>query len=308
MKDVKMDNLELFYDVMTDSCEILYEATKKNYFDLIEESAKNILEGEIVSDIDDEYIKRLSPIYEKLEGIDFSLEDVRKAMQSVILRGFKENNMPNGYTTPDTIGIFFTYLISKLTNKDELNIIDPLCGVSNLLFTISNYFDKKLNLFACDNDSLMIRMTKVLSDLMNINTEIFYQDALSLNINNMDLVIADMPNCILENNKFFPYEAILHFCSFLNDNGAIILMIQNDFFDYDKNQEFKKELLSKVSLVGLCELPDNMFALGKPKSILVLQKKEIKDKCFMVKLPSFTDVKEFNESLLSIEEWFEKNK
>jgi hypothetical protein len=58
----------------------------------------------------------------------------------------------------------------------------------------------------------------------------------------------------------------------------------------------------------LIELPDNISVL-KPKIILVLQKKDLKDKkCFMVKLLSFSDVKEFNSSLMEIEAWFEKNK
>ena len=51
-----------------------------------------------------------------------------------------------------------------------------------------------------------------------------------------------------------------------------------------------------------------MFKNGMPKIILVLQKKILKDsKCFMVKLPSFDDVKDFNQSLLDIEAWFKKN-
>ena len=48
------------------------------------------------------------------ENVDFSVEDVRKAMQSIILRGFKEMKIPNGATTPDTIGIFITYFQKPL--------------------------------------------------------------------------------------------------------------------------------------------------------------------------------------------------
>ena len=45
------------------------------------------------------------------------------------------------------------------------------------------------------------------------------------------------------------------------------------------------------------------------KLLKIDEKKKIEDlKCFMVKLPSFSDVKEFNESLIEIEAWFEKNK
>lgn len=308
MQDVKISNLELFYDVLDESNNLLYEATKSNYFELIEMTADNILEGKVLSDVDESYVKKLKKIYKKLDNVDFSVEDIRKALQSIILRGFKEMRIPNGNTTPDTLGIFMSYLITKLTDKKEINVFDPMCGVGNLIFTISNYLDKKTSLYVCDIDPWMTRLTKISADLMDTNVEIFMQDMMSLNLSNMDIVVSDIPTCLYENDKFFPYEAMLHMVDCLNDNGSMICIIQNDFFDYDKDQKFKKALLDKISIVGICELPDDMFKVGKPKSILVLQKKEIKDQCFMVKLPSFSNVIEFNDSLKLIESWFLKNK
>ena len=115
---------------------------------------------------------------------------------------------------------------------------------------------------------------------------------------------------IIKDNKIetFPYKAVLHYSKMLKENGAMIGVLGSDFFDYDKDQEFKKELLETCSIIGLVELPDSIF-VSKPKIIAVIQKKVIEDKknCFMVKLPSFTNVKEFNSSLLEIEAWFEKN-
>ena len=35
MQDIKIDNLELFYDCVDESNNILYEALHKNYFELI---------------------------------------------------------------------------------------------------------------------------------------------------------------------------------------------------------------------------------------------------------------------------------
>ena len=308
MKEAKTNNLELFHDVVEESNNLLYEATHKPYFELIDMTCKNILENEIISDVDLETENKLKEIYSRLNDVDFSVEDVRKAMQAIFLRGFKEMKMPNSNTTPDTLGIFMTYLLSKMINKKEISIVDPMCGVGNLLFTISNHIDKETNLYACDNNYWMTDLTRITADLLNKPVEIFFQDCESLFLSGMDAVVFDMPNCVKEKDNFFPYDAMLHFADYLADGGAMIGILQNDFFDYDKNQEFKKALFEKVSLVGMCELPDNMFAKGKAKIILVLQKKEIKDHCFMVKLPSFSNVSDFNESLLNIEAWFEKNK
>ena len=309
MKDVKMDNLELFYDCLDESNNVLYEATKKTYFELIEMTVENILQGEVVTDVDDETVEKLKKIYDKIADIDFSVEDVRKAMQSIILRGFKEMRIPNGNTTPDTLGIFAAYLITKLTTKKNISILDPLCGTGNLLFTIVNYLDKEVNLFACDHDLWMTKLTQMNANLMGYETEIYLQDTFNLHLQGLDFIVCDMPN--LEHKKdeeYFPYKAILHYSDMLVDEGAMIAIVTNDFFDYDKKQDFKKKLLENMSIIGLVELPENMSVI-KPKIILVLQKKEYKDnKCFMVKLPSFSDVKEFNTSLMQIEAWFEKNK
>lgn len=311
MQDVKLNNLEIFFDCVDESNNFLYEIYKKPYFELIEMTVKNILAGDVLQEIENpDDIKKLKEIYSKIENIDFTVEDVRKAMQSIILRGFKEMRIPNGNTTPDTIGIFMAYLITKFSKEKEISIVDPLCGTGNLLFTIANYLDKESKLYACDNDLWMTKITSMMSDLLNLDTEVFLQDTMNLNLSNLDAVVFDMPHSDFKDNKYFPYDAILHYKNMLKENGCLIGMVENDFFNYDKNQEFKKSLLEDMTIVGLTELPDEMFKAVKPKIILVLQKKKFKEgtKCFMVKLPSFTNVNLFNEALLDIEAWFEKNK
>ena len=309
MQEVKMDNMELFYDCLDESNNYLYEIFHLPYFELLEMTVKNILANDILQDIDDDSKREeLKSIYKKIEDIDFSVEDIRKAMQSIVLRGFKEMRIPNGNTTPDTLGILISYLITKIHGEKKLSIFDPLCGTGNLLFTIHNYLDKDLELFACDVNSWMTKITAMTSDLLDYNAEVYFQDCRSLYLNNIDSIVCDMPHEELYDNKYFPYEAILHFKDELKQDGSLIAIVENDFFEYDKEQKFKKELLKTMSILGIIELPDSMFKNGMPKIILVLQKKILKDsKCFMVKLPSFDDVKDFNQSLLDIEAWFKKN-
>lgn len=309
MQDVKIDNLELFFDCVDESNNLLYELIHKNYFELIEATVSNILAGEVVTDVDDEGVRKLQAIYDKVADVDFSVEDVRKAMQAIILKGFKEMGIPNGNTTPDTLGIFMAYLITKLTKEKSISILDPLCGTGNLLHTIANHLDKDMKLYACDHDLWMTKLTGMVSDLLSLEVDVFLQDTFNLNLNNLDFIVFDLPNVVKEEKKeYFPYQAILHYKNMLKENGSMIGIVGNDFFDYDKNQEFKKQLLSDASIIGLVELPDKMF-VSKPKIILVIQKKIMdKKNCFMVKLPSFTDVKEFNSVLMDIEAWFEKNK
>lgn len=309
MQEVKINNLEVFYDCLDESNNLLYEIFHKPYFELLEMTVENILAGEVICDVDLENQKKLEHIYSKIEDVDFSVEDVRKAMQSIVLRGFKEMHIPNGNTTPDTLGIFIAYLITKLCPQRNINLLDPLCGTGNLLFTISNHLDKECSLFACDNDIWMTKLTRMTADLLSTNVEIYLQDTFNLNLSNVDSIVLDMPHSEPNDEGYFPYKALLHYKDMLCDNGLIIAIVENDFFDYDNDKKFKNELFKTMSIVGLVELPDSMFKQGKPKFILVLQKKLLEDKkCFMVKLPSFNDVKEFNHSLSEIETWFENNK
>lgn len=309
MQEMKTEHLELFYDCVDQSNDILYEAFHKSYFDLIEMTVQNILAGEVVCDCDEETKNKLNQIYDQLVGVDFTVEDVRKAMQAIFLKGFKEMRILNGNTTPDTLGIFIAYLITKLNANKKITILDPLCGTGNLLHTVINHLDKECTSFACDHDVWMTKLTKMVSDLLGIPVELYLQDTRNLSLKDMDCILFDMPNVILEEKKsYFPYEAILHYKEMLKPDGAMIAILGSDFFNYDKNQEFKKQLLQDCSIIGLIELPDSMFVV-KPKIILVIQKCMLdKKNCFMVKLPSFTDVKEFNKSLMEIEAWFENNK
>lgn len=310
MEKAPTDNLELFFDCLDESNNILYEAFEKfhkAYFDLLFMTMENIIAGEIVCDCDEEAEKKLDDVYKRISGIEFSVEDVRKAVQAIVLKGFKEMRLPNGNTTPDTLGMLVAYLLNKLFGKDELVLLDPLCGTGNLLFTVANHMSNKMTLLACDHDPFMTKLTSLTAELLHQEIEILLQDTLNLSMNNIDAITFDLPN-IVDKENYEPYKWILHYSKLLNENGAIVAIVPGDFFDYDKKKEFRKELLKEMSILGFIELPDDMF-LGKPKCMLVLQKVVLEDnKCFMIKLPGFKDVKEFNNSLMEIEHWFDKYK
>lgn len=300
--------LEKFYDVFDASNDFLYEKTKKNYFELILMTADNILAGEVVQDLEAEDIVKLNEIYKPLEDIDFPVNDILKALQAIILKGFKETNTKNGGTTPDTLGMFIAYLISKVQPKaKKLNILDPLVGTGNLLLTVGNSLEAEVNLFGADHNELMVKICKMCADLIHQEVEIYLQDTFNLTIGGMDDIIFDLPNLFDDSRKtYFPFDTILHYVNLLKDDGFMIAIIPNDFFSHDKDQVFKKELIKSMSIVGMIELPNQMF-VANPKSILILQKKKIERKSMLVKLPSFTDVRQLNTSLMEIETWFENN-
>lgn len=303
------DKLELFYDVLDESINFLYEQTHKNYLELIMMTSQNILAGEVLNDLDEEAIQKLEKIYKSLENIDFGVEEVRKALQAIILKGFKEVRVSNGATTPDTLGIFIAYLISRFNDSEnkKINILDPLCGTGNLLFSISNHLDLEVMLYGCDHNETMIQLTKLSADLLNQPIELFFQDALTLRLKEMDFITFDMPTCEIENGMYFPYEMVLRQALALKDDGYMFAIMPTNFFDFDKESKFKEAMLELLSIVGIIELPDSMF-ISNPKSIIIFKRAMVDSKkCLLVKLPSFKDAKELNKSLVQIETWFENN-
>jgi site-specific DNA-methyltransferase (adenine-specific) len=303
----KENNTELFFETYLKAIDYLYDLLKLKYFDLFNLVSNELLNGE-VSMFDEADNKALEEILSPLRNIDLTPEEIRKALQSLVLKGLKEEKINNGDITPDTIGYLFAYLISKFNNKDNIKILDPIAGFGNLLFTIALALDKSIDLYAIENNIRYIEVMKNISNLLQIETKIYSENTLTSNLSGMDFIVGDFNYYDLDSNgAYFPYETILHHVLSLKDEGIMIYCVPDDFFSFDKNQEFKKKLSENTSIIGLIELPDEMFNKDK-KAILILQKKLYKDKkCLMVKLPSFNDLNEFNKQIKYIEAWFEKN-
>lgn len=299
--------MEKLFDAIEQSISVLYEQRPRKYFDMYFETVKNILENELSVSYDDETNEKLLHIYQKLEDVDFTAEDVRKALQSIIMRGYKEEKMVQD-VTPDTLGFLLGYLISRISrDEEELSVLDPLAGSGNMLISIENHLNKKLSLYAIENDKTKVQILKSMADLTNTMVDIYFQDSLNIKMKDMDWVVFDMP-VSFDSKSYMPYDIVLHHMQSLKDDGYMIGILPNDFFEHDPNMEFKNALGEVGRVFGIIELPDDFFK-SNPKSVIMFKKSTLKDKnCLMVKLPSFTDIEAFNNVLYQIEEWFLNNK
>lgn len=300
----------IFYDILSKSCDLLYDATNEAFSTLTLMTLTNIASGEVKQDIKQEYIDALTDVYSNLSDIDINVADVLKAIQSLILKGYREEGVPNGAMTPDSIGLLMAYFVSRLNKStDTINICDPLIGTGNLLFTISNHLTLQTELYGVDNNEYLCKLSSVIANLLEQKTNIYYQDTLTTHISNMDFVVFDMPKSLLEEKteSFFPYEVIKYYMEGLKESGYMIGLVQDDFFEYDKNQKFKEAIDKKLTVVGIFDLPDGIFSSGK-KNIVVFKKGLLKHKkVLMAKLPSFNDPTELNKFFVKVEEWFENN-
>lgn len=298
--------MELIFDVLEESIDTLYNAKPRKYFDMFFETVKNILESDLTVKYDEETDAKLLRIYSRLTDHDFAPEDIRKALQSIIMRGYKEEGMLQD-VTPDTLGFLIAYLMSRMTNKKELSILDPLAGSGNMLFSIDNHLSMNCKLFAIENDKKKVEILKYAADLQSTLVEIYFQDTTNIKMKDMDFVVFDMETRN-SGDGYFPYDVVLNHMDSLVDDGYMIGLLSNDFFEHDKDSSFKERLEKKGRVYGIIELPGDFFK-SNPKSIVIFKKNTLKDKnCLMVKLPSFTDDKAFNNVIYQIEEWFLNNK
>ena len=306
-------NLELFYDVLDESISKLYEVKKQSFLKLLIESGRNIIAQDVLNkEATPEQKEELLNIYHKLDDVDFNVEEIRKAFQLMVLRAFDEANLTPGDITPDTLGIFISYLINKLKGKlDKLKILDPLVGSGNLLYSVANHLDCDLHLFGIDSSKDLCDIASIQGDLLNYEIEIFCQDTLNNSFSDIDVVIADIVGYdvkAFEKEYYFPYLCVLQHMASLKEDGYFIGIVPNDFFEHDSDGFFKENIVNHGSVLGVLELPVNMFK-ANPKSIVIFTKKPLESKkCLLVELPSFSDPALLNNALIQIEDWFLINK
>ncbi len=305
---INKQHIEKFYDYFDEVSNILYENYHKTYLEGINEAFNLLLDDKFNDEYGSEDIDTLKAAKSKISGIAFEREEIRKSIQLGLLKGYKHAYMSNSLITPDTIGIFVGYIIEKLYKNQKLeNVLDPMIGSGNLVFTVLNHMKKSLKIYGVDNDLLMCNLVRNIADLHEYKNEIFFQDTLTYFDQGFDLILTDLP--ISQDIDYFPYKAINHHIDSLINGGYLIALIENDFFEKKDIKIFQTEVNNKAYMFGLIKLSETMFK-NNPKSILIIRKKledEIPPKEFLlIDLPSFTDTEGVNNSIFRIDEYFKK--
>jgi len=304
-------NVELFYDYFDEIANLLYNSYQKSYLEGMNEAFNFLLDDEFEGEYSLEDQALFREIKSRISEISFDREEIRKSVQLGILKGYKHAQIPNSMITPDTIGLFMGYLVEKLYQNQTLNsIFDPLIGSGNLVYTIMNHLHKSCKVYGVDNDLLKCKLARNTGDLLDIDNEIFYQDTLTYYDQGFDLIVTDMP-LKTDDVNYFPYMVLNHHAESLIEGGFMLALIDNDFFEQKDNEVFKQEINSKCHIFGLIKLSETLFKQN-PKSILILQKKgnkiEMPKKFLLVDLPSFNDIEDFNNTINTINQWFEEKR
>lgn len=305
--------VEAFFDAIDESCLAFYEEMGTPYLDGIAETVNNLMAGTVGQPgLKPATRTRLAATLNVLRETEFQKEEIRKALQLAILRGFKHVRRPNGDITPDTIGLLCVFLLEKLyAGAKKLILLDPLAGTGNLLLTIANNLSIETVPAGVENDIVSYRLAEAMFDAMQYPDDgLYFQDTFTFRHFQADAVVTDFPFGNPQGGKYLPFETIRFHHENLVPGGYYLAVIPDDFFEVEGSGDFRVLLKDLYQVIGLVKLPATMFKqMGK--SILILQKRQEGmdpiTKVLLAEIPSFQDPNAVNEALRRMTGWFSDN-
>ncbi|QGG52715.1 class I SAM-dependent methyltransferase [Lysinibacillus pakistanensis] len=233
-----------------------------------------------------------------LDGVvDFSQEgatkeDVRKAVQIAILKGMRKGSQPNHQMTPDTLGLLVGYFVEQIfadrLATEKIAMLDPAVGTGNLLLTVMNLLDGKIEATGIEIDELLIRLAAATADLTEQPVSLYRQDALEdLLVNPVDAIVCDLPVgyypneevalnyelCPSEGMSFAHHLFIEQSINYTKDGGYLFFLAPSHLFDSEQSKQLHKYIQKHAWIQAIIQLPDTIFAnRALEKSIVILQK------------------------------------
>ncbi len=223
---------------------------------------------------------------------DATKEDVRKAIQIAILKGMRKGSQVNHQMTPDTLGLLVGYFVEQIfaerLEKEKISIMDPAIGTGNLLLTVMNLLDGKIEATGVEVDELLIRLAAATADLTEQPVSLFRQDALQdLLVDPVDAIVCDLPVgyypnedvaldyevCAPEGMSYAHHLFIEQSVNYTKDGGYLFFLAPTHLFESEQSKQLHKYIQKHAWIQAIIQLPDTMFAnKAHEKSIVILQK------------------------------------
>jgi site-specific DNA-methyltransferase (adenine-specific) len=323
--------VESLFGIIDETATLLQEELACSYLEAVAETGENLFQGDVLQEEVSELTKkRLNKKYDEVSLSQLENESIRKAFQFAILKGMKENVQPNHQMTPDSLGLFISYLVNKFTaDKNKLTILDPAIGTGNLLTTVLNQMPgKESQSIGVEIDEVLIKLAYVGADLQKHPLQLFNQDSLeALFIDPVDLVLCDLPIGYYPNDlraqdyelkakeghsyahHLFIEQSLKH----TKDGGYLFFIVPNGLFESPHSAQLQLYLKDKADIQGFLQLPLSLFKnKNSAKSILILQKKEEGVKppkeVLLAQLPSLSNQRALGDIMSKIDQWLVQNK
>ncbi|WFC00799.1 class I SAM-dependent methyltransferase [Pediococcus pentosaceus] len=329
------ETIEKIYKTFEKSIEILKEELGVDFLDAFIETGDNLISGQIhVEDgkPSEAIIGELKKIYEGFKYNDYSPEELRKAIQLVMIRANKEERIQaNHQFTPEAIGMLFNYIIENLkVDSNQLTIFDPAVGTGNLLSTILNYFQtKRINFkgIGVDNDDTMLSIASMSFAFERLEVELFHQDSIDdLFVKNVDIAVSDLPvgyypidertkgfeTRSKEGHSFVHHLLIEQSMKTIRPGGYGVFLVPSNLFQTQEAKKLLSFFHEKVYLQVILNLPTKMFKDEQAqKSILILQKvgasAKQAEQVLLGEFPEFNNQEKMLDFLQDFKKWAQKN-
>ena len=302
-------------------------------FSFLNEKAENYEQNEGIPFLEG-LLQSLEDVLDEKEtwvGEDASKEEIRKAIQIAILKGMRKSSQPNHQMTPDTLGLLVGYFVEQFYEnklKDgKLSILDPAVGTGNLLMTVMNKFDEKVEATGIEVDELLIRLAADTAELLQQPVMLYHQDALQkMLVDPVDAVVCDLPVGYYPNEEVaLDYELCAHegmsyshhlfieqSLNHTKSGGYLFFLVPATLFESEQSKELNKYIKKNAWIQAVIQLPENLFASrAHEKSILILQKQDENLKAprevLLAKVPNMSNINALSMFFEKVRIWKENN-
>ncbi len=288
------DHVGAVYELLDDAAIIIKNELQISYIEALAEAGEMyFLQKTDQLKLPNEKAEKLKALLEKAKFDTYEHEWVRKAFQLAVLKGLKDISHPNRQMTPDTIGLFISYLVNKfMAGKKDVTLLDPAVGTGNLLFTVLNQLSENTaKSYGVEIDDVLLKIAYDQANLLKKELELFHQDSLEpLFIDPVDTVICDLPVGYYPNDegaKAFELKAdeghsfahhlfIEQSVKHTKPGGYLFFMIPNHLFESSQSDKLKQFSRTRFILMHYCSC-QNRFLKTKPMpKVFLCFRKQVK--------------------------------
>ena len=308
---INMKNIDAYYDLYDKATLYLVEKANLNYLQAFLRVYNDIKDANTSNKgLSENEVEKLSEYEDRISGLYILNEEIRVALVLILIKAFKHVDASLDLISPDYIGYLFTFIIQNLFEKeikkekmDHISILDINLGSGNLINLIANNLSFDSSLTGIEIDEGYAYIASAFSDLQGNELVVYRNSCLDYMQLSANVVIGDL-DCVIQNGKYLPYEAILKYQNTNVDKSFMIFLVDNDFFNQKDIEDFKKRF--KGTIIGLIALDKGLFK-KKEKSILIISPKKYKQvDTLATMLPSTKDEIKYKEALVDIKNWLKR--
>lgn len=264
---------------------------------------------------------------------DATKEDIRKAIQLAILKGMRKNVQPNHQMTPDSLGFLVGYFVEQffektLAEQKQITVLDPTIGTGNLMLTVMNHLDGKIEGAGVEIDELLIQLAAAAGDLQQQPIALYRQDALqNLMVEPVDGVVCDLPIGFYPDTEYaekfeihsedgmtFAHHLLIEqSMNYTKDGGYLFFLVPNNLFESEQAPLLYSYVQKHAWIQAVVQLPENLFKQKEMgKSLFILQKKveggkAVKD-VLLAKVPKLDNIPALESFFVQVQKWKKEEK